>query len=160
MGLGGAALLTIVGGAVALVHPGIEQGRLTAHAQAIFRAIAAAVLDGSLATSPSARESQLDIHLRHVDEAIAAFPPETQAELSQLLALLASAPGRAFLAGLHTPWAVATPKETQASLQAMRTSSTKLRQQTYHALRDLTNAAFYADPQAWHLMGYPGPVPV
>ena len=32
-----------------------------------------------------------------------------------------------------------------------------LRQQAYHALRDLTNAAHYADPQIWALMGYPGP---
>ena len=160
IGLGSAALLTIAGGGVALVRPGIDAGRLTTAAENIFRAIAAAVLDGSLAIAPSARESQLRTHLRHIEEAIAAFPAATQAELSQLLALLASAPGRSFLARLHTPWDAATPQETQACLQSMRTSSIKLRQQAYHALRDLTNAAFYADPQAWPLMGYPGPVPV
>ena len=160
MGGGIAALLALVGGGVALVRPGLDKGQLTPPAEEIFRAIAAAVLDGSLAVPPSAREAQLRSHLRRVDEAIAAFPAATQAELSQLLALLASAPGRAFLAGLHTPWAAATPREIQACLQAMRTSSVKVRQQIYHALRDLTNAAFYADPPAWPLMGYPGPVAV
>ena len=39
----------------------------------------------------------------------------------------------------------------------MRTSRIGLRQQAYHALRDLTNAAYFADPQTWPLMGYPGP---
>jgi hypothetical protein len=39
----------------------------------------------------------------------------------------------------------------------MRTSTLVLRQQAYHALRDLTNAAFYADAAAWAPMGYPGP---
>ena len=39
----------------------------------------------------------------------------------------------------------------------MRTSTLELRQQAYHALRDLTNAAFYANPDVWPLLGYPGP---
>ena len=47
--------------------------------------------------------------------------------------------------------------DVQRSLQDMRTSSLALRQQSYHALRDLTNAAFYADPSAWPLLGYSGP---
>ena len=64
------------------------------------------------------------------------------------------------LAGLKTAWADADPAEIQASLESMRLSSLNLRQQIYHALRDLTNAAYYADPIAWPLMGYPGPVTV
>ena len=32
-----------------------------------------------------------------------------------------------------------------------------LRQQAYHALRELTNAAYYADASAWRTLGYPGP---
>ena len=153
-------MLAILGGGVALVRPGLEKGRLTPDAEEIFRVIATAVLDGSFAAAPDVREAQVRRHIQRVDEAIAAFPVSTQAELSELLALLATAPGRLLLAGLHTPWAEASPQEIQTGLQAMRTSSIKLRQQTYHALRDLTNAAFYADPQAWPLMGYSGPVPV
>ena len=91
---------------------------------------------------------------------IGALPVPTQKELSNLLALLASAPGRTMLAGLGTAWADADTAEIQACMEALRTSSVQLRQQVYHALRDLTNAAFYADPSAWPLMGYPGPVTV
>jgi hypothetical protein len=39
----------------------------------------------------------------------------------------------------------------------MRVSSLALKQQAYQALRDLTNAAYYADPSAWNVLGYPGP---
>ena len=39
----------------------------------------------------------------------------------------------------------------------MRVSSGTTRQQVYHALRDLTNAAWFADAGSWDLLGYPGP---
>ena len=47
--------------------------------------------------------------------------------------------------------------DLQQALQDMRTSGLAMRQQIYHALRDLTNAAYYADPKAWPMLGYPGP---
>jgi hypothetical protein len=45
----------------------------------------------------------------------------------------------------------------QSALQAMRSSRLELRQQAYHALRDLTNAAYFADAATWAALGYPGP---
>ena len=77
--------------------------------------------------------------------------------LSQLFALLASAPGRVALAGLHSPWPEAEVDAIQQSLQGLRLSRLTLKQQTYHALRDLTNAAYFSDPSAWAHLGYPGP---
>lgn len=88
---------------------------------------------------------------------MSAFPFHMQSELSQLLALLATALGRSVLAGLPVEWASASARDVQAALQAMRTSSLALRQQAYHALRDLTNAAYFADASTWAVMGYPGP---
>jgi len=95
--------------------------------------------------------------MRRLDDALAAFPPTVQSELSQLLAILSSPPGRAVNAGLHPGWSQASVSQLQSALQDMRNSSLALRQQAYHALRDLTNAAYFADPQAWPLLGYPGP---
>ena len=69
----------------------------------------------------------------------------------------ASAPGRVALAALTTPWDQADIEAVQNSLQGLRTSSLQLKQQAYHALRDLTNAAYFSDPSAWRHMGYPGP---
>ncbi len=158
IGIGTAALLVVAGGGFGLIRPGLSGGQLSPHAEGIFRAVAAAVLDKSLPALQSQRDAQLQAHLQRLNATVAAFPVATRRELSQLLALLASAPGRSLLAGLSTDWADATTDEVQASLQTMRRSSLKLRQQVYHALRDLTNAAYYADPIAWPLMGYPGPV--
>jgi len=42
----------------------------------------------------------------------------------------------------------------------MRVSGTTLRRQAYHALRDLTQAAYFSDPGTWAALGYPGPRPL
>ena len=130
---------------------------MSAAGREVFAAVARAVLEGSLPDDASQRTAVLQSHLQRLDDVLVAFPSAVQAELSQLLAILAAAPGRVTLAGLSVPWAQATVPQLQAALQGMRTSSLGVRQQAYHALRDLTNAAYYADPQAWRALGYPGP---
>jgi hypothetical protein len=126
-------------------------------ARSIFEAVARAVLEGSLPMDAAQRHVALAGHLRRLDETLAAFPSATQAEISQLLSLLTSTPGRIALAGLHTDWPQADVAELQQALQGMRVSRLALRRQAYHGLRDLTNAAYYADPATWSLMGYSGP---
>ena len=157
LGVGAAVLLAVAGGGIAMLRPGLVAGRLSDSAKEIFAAVAAAVLDGSLPADKPQREAAISAHLQRLESTLAGFPAATQAELSQLLALLGSAPGRLGLAGLRTEWPHATVAELQQSLQGMRTSSLAMRQQVYHALRDLTNAAYYADPASWSLLGYPGP---
>ena len=160
LGLGAAAVLAVAGGAAALWQPGLVQGRLSAPAAALFRAVARAVLDGSLPLEPTRREAALDAHAVRLQAALNSLSPFTRGELSQLLALLSAAPGRRLLAGLDSDWSVAPTADVQAALQAMRTSSLGVRQQAYHALRDLTNAAWYVDEATWPMLGYPGPVAV
>jgi hypothetical protein len=157
LSFGAAAVLAVAGGGLSLMRPGLVDGHMTAAARSVFHAVARAVLDGTLPTEPAQREAALAGHLKRLDDTLAGFPATTQAELSQLLALLASPPGRVGLAGLHADWPEASVSELQQSLQAMRTSTLLLREQAYHALRDLTNAAYYADPSAWSAMGYAGP---
>lgn len=160
LGIGAAALLAVAGGGVALLRPGLLDGRMTPAGRSVFHAVARAVLDGSLPGEPAEREAALEAMLRRLDDTLAGFPAPTQSELSQVLALLASTAGRIGLAGLSTDWPHASTGEIQAALQGMRTSSLAMKQQVYHALRDLTNASYYADPQAWPLMSYPGQRPV
>lgn len=160
LGVGAAAVLAVAGGGVALWQPGLESGRLTPASRDVFEAVARAVLDGSLPDEPGQRRVAMQAHLHRLDDAIAAFPPAVQGELSQLLALLAHAPGRVLLAGLTVDWPRASVAQLQSALDGMRFSTLDLRQQAYHALRDLTNAAYYADASTWPLLGYPGPRPV
>lgn len=160
LGLGATVILAVAGGGVSLLRPGLTGGRLGEGARSVMHAVALAVLEGALPNSEPARSQAIDAHLVRLESAIAAFPATTQAELSQLLALLASTAGRLALAGLSTAWPQARVEQVQAALQGMRVSSLSLKQQAYHALRDLTNAAYFSDESAWRSMGYPGPTAV
>lgn len=160
LGIGGAAVLAVAGGGLALLRPGWQGGRLSADAAIVMRAVARGVLDGNLPDDAVKREAALHGHLQRLAATIVGLPAATQSELSQLLALLASMPGRTLLAGLHVPWADASVEQLTAALQDMLSSSIALRQQAFHALRDLTNAAYFADPGTWPMLGYPGPTDI
>jgi hypothetical protein len=157
LGLGATAALAIAGGGIALWQPGWKEGHLSASASDVMRAVANAVLDGVLPTDAAQRARAVDAHLLRLEATISAFAPAVRAELSQLLALLASTPGRLALTGMAATWPAASVDEVQQSLQSMRVSRLLLKQQAYHALRDLTNAAYFSDPSAWVHLGYPGP---
>lgn len=154
---GAAAVLLAVGGTAAwLWRPGWQRGRLSAGGRAIFAAVARVVLEGSL----SSEDAAIAAHLDRLDQTIAAFPPATRAEIAQLLGLLSVGSGREWLTGLRHDWPEAGVAEIEAALRRMRNDDSALRQQAYHALRDLSNAAFYAAPEHWPLIGYGGPTPV
>ena len=158
LGIGATVTLAVAGGGIALIQPGLRGTQLSEGAREVMRAVARAVLDGALPGDAVARAQALNAHLQRLADAIAAFPAATRAELSQLLALLASAPGRVALAGVRAPWPEAEVAEIQQGLQAMRTSRLALKQQANHALRDLTNAAYFSDESAWAHLRYPGPM--
>jgi hypothetical protein len=156
LGLGAAVTLAVLGGGVALLRPGLVDGRLGEASRALMRAVARAVLDGSLPREGERANAALDAHLERLQITIAGFPPATRDELSRLLAVLSTAPGRVALTGLRGDWPQASVADVQGALQTMRVSSMTARRQIYQALRDLTNAAYYADPSTWPLLGYPG----
>ena len=157
VGVAGAALLTLVGGGLALLQPGLRDGRLAPAGRELFGAVAEAVLDGVLPVAPPARRDAIDAHLSRLEATVATLAPIARTELSQLVALLHSGPGRLAMCGMAADWADASMAEVQSALQAMRSSRLELRQQAYHALRDLTNAAYFADAATWAALGYPGP---
>lgn len=160
VGAGAGTLLALVGGTLALLAPGLENGRLSARGREMFAAVARGVLADLLPADPAARAQAIQAHLQRLDDTIAGLPTALQAEIDELVTLLASTPGRLALAGLRVDWPQASEAELQAMLQGLRVSSLQLRQQLYHALRNLTNAAYFADASTWQLIGYPGPNPV
>ncbi|MBE0549039.1 MAG: hypothetical protein IH627_15600 [Rubrivivax sp.] len=160
VGAGAGTLLALAGGTLALLSPGLQQGRLSTGGREMFAAVARGVLADLLPADSAARAQAIQAHLRRLDETIAGLPPALQAEINELVTLLASTPGRLVLAGLRPDWPQASAAELQAMLQGLRVSSLQLRQQLYHALRNLTNAAYFADASTWPAIGYPGPNPV
>ena len=157
LSLGAALLLGVVGGGVALLRPGLVDGKMSPSARRVMRAVALAVLDGSLPAPGPALDAALALQLDQLDGAIASFPSAVRDELSQLLAVLQSPPGRWGLAGLQPDWPHASVAEVGRALQSMRTSNLALRQQSYQALRNLNYAVFFAEPAHWGQIGYPGP---
>ena len=92
-----------------------------------------------------------------MDATLRAMSPATQREVAELLVVLTAPPGRLAMAGLTSDWPVASVEQLQAALQGMRVSRVSLRQQAYHALRDLTHAAYFSGSATWAQLGYPGP---
>ena len=158
MGLVGTAMLAAGSAAIHWgVAPGWRDGQLQPSGRSVFRAVTEAVLDGSLPQAPPSRARALESQLGRLNVTLAALPPATQREVDQLLGLLVSPPGRRLFAGLDPAWDAAPITEVQRALQSMRESSLTVRRQAYHALRDLTHAAYFADESHWALLGYPGP---
>lgn len=158
LGTVSAAVLAVAGGAAALMSAGLHEGRLGPAGRDVFKAIGRAVLDYSLPRDENLRQSALNGLLSRVDELTLALPPHAQAELSQLLSVLASTPGRHLLAGLSETWPLATESQIRQALQEMRLSGLAMRQQAYAALHDITAAAYFSDASTWSQLGYPGPV--
>lgn len=124
---------------------------LDADDRAVLAAIAPVMLDGTGAAA------NLDAIVGSIDRAVAGLAPHLQTEVKQLLALLASSPGRRWLAGVAPAWDKASRDEIAAFLERWRFSRWRLFQQAYHALHELVFAAWYARPDAWPAIGYPGP---
>lgn len=159
LGVAGSLAVAALGGGAAWVSrtPAWRAGALSEQARAILRAVGRAVLDGSLPQDPGLQAPALDAHLKRLAGAVASLPPAAQDELEVLLSLLTTTPGRRLLAGLPPPWEDAAVAQVQTALQSMRHSPLVLRRQAYHALRDLTQGAYFADPATWTMLGYPGP---
>jgi hypothetical protein len=160
LGLASAAVLAAAGGTLTLWRPGWSDAQLSPGARALFAAVSRAVLDGTLPTEPSENARAIDALLSRIESLVAGLPPHAQSELSQLLAVLDTAPGRRALAGLSPPWPEASVVQLQAALQSMRLSSLPLRQQAYQALHDIVGGAYFSEPATWAVLGYPGPLAV
>jgi hypothetical protein len=158
LGAASTALLVLGGGVAALLQPGLQNGKLAVAGREVFRAVGRGVLQTSLPVETAAVQVALDGLLDRIGLLTAALPPHAQDELSQLLSLLASAPGRRLLAGLDPAWPAATETDIQQALQGMRFSTLALRQQAYAALHDITAAAYFTDASTWPQLGYPGPL--
>ena len=155
LGVVSAALLAAGGGAVALLSsPGIDGGKLSPSARRVFQGAARGLLQGSLPPGDGAMPALLD----RIDGLIANLPGHAQAELSQLLALLASAPGRRSFASLAPDWHEANIDEIQQAMKSMQLSRLAVRRQAYQALHDIVGAAYFSDTSTWAMLSYPGPI--
>ncbi|WP_434515990.1 hypothetical protein AB6Q56_04845 [Dechloromonas sp. ARDL1] len=145
-GLAGGLLLNIAG----CTRPSANGRRGT-----VIAAIAPVMLAGALGQEE--REAAIARTVAGVETAIAGLALPVQEEIGELFDLLAFTPTRALAAGLWTDWAQATPGEIRAFLENWRHSRFDLLKSGYAALHDLIFGAWYAIPENWPGIGYPGP---
>lgn len=145
-GLAGGLLLGVAG----CTRPSADGRRGT-----VIAAIVPVMLAGAL--SQDDRLASIARTVAAVETAIAGLALPAQKEIGELFDLLAFAPTRALAAGLWTDWPQATPGEIGAFLDNWRHSRFDLLKSGYAALHDLIFGAWYAAPENWPAIGYPGP---
>lgn len=160
LGIGSAVVLAVAGGAVALMQPGVVNGKLSPGARRVFSAVAPAILAGTLPASGDAKDKALAALLDRIDTFIGGTPDHVQTELSQLLGLLDTAAGRYGVVSLSSNWESAHVNDVITALQGMRVSGVSLRQQAYQGLHDIVCASYFAGQDSWAVLGYPGPTPL
>jgi hypothetical protein len=160
-GVLGGLTLSVLGGGYAWLKRN-EAGSAPASifdrsAQAIISALAPAFLAGALPDDMQQRQAALDGILQDVGTAIAGLSAAQQKELGELFALLSFAPARWLVAGVRSPWAGARLDEAEGFLRHWRNSRFALLQSAYAALHDLILGSWYARPDSWAMIAYPGP---
>jgi len=131
---------------------------LDPQAQAMLAKLADAVLDGLLPTDAAARARAIVQVVSTADKSLGELPPHLQKETKDLFGMLGAAPTRAMLIGQWGGWAGVSREDVSRMLTGLRSSSISLRRAIYLLMRDLVANSFYADPDTWKLVGYPGPL--
>lgn len=131
--------------------------RLSVAEREMLAAVAGVLLDGALPKAGEARQQLIERTVDGIAQAVAGLSLATQKEIGELFGLLVLAPARLFIAGVSRPWREASPAEVAGFLGAWRSSRLGLLQSAYAALHDLSFGAWYAQPESWAAIGYPGP---
>ncbi len=92
-----------------------------------------------------------------IDALMAGVHPDAGNDFRRLLRLLESSAFGAVQAGTPRPFTRSAPAEQDARLEAWRTSRLELLRTGYQAVKRLADATYYASPETYALVGYPGP---
>ena len=159
-GLLGSVALATVGGLYWARQSGPgrrESGRVLGERdRAVVAAIAPVLLDGALPAGEG-RTAALEQVVEGVERAVAGLSAAAQGEVGDLFALLGFPLTRALVAGIWKPWGEADAGEIASFLNGWRFSRFALLQSGYAALHDLVFGAWYAAPESWAAIDYPGP---
>ncbi|HZH04363.1 MAG TPA: hypothetical protein VEY30_11300, partial [Myxococcaceae bacterium] len=83
--------------------------------------------------------------------------PQTVRELKLLLGLFENGLGNLLLGGRPRPFTAMVAEEQDRVLGEWRDSRLTFRRSGYQGLRGLVTATYYAAPETWAAVGYPGP---
>lgn len=123
---------------------------------AIFAAVAARVVPGTGAPPSWPTAAALDCAGK-ADALLARCHPDVGKEFKQLLALFENGLFGLVTTGRPTPFTRLSPDGQQARLDAWRRSRVSVLRTGSAALVRLAHATYYASPEVYALVGYPGP---
>lgn len=161
-GLVGGALLLAAGAApfafrsTRLRRPHAPLRLLSPEEYSVLAAAAARIVPGDAAQPPWPSADTLDCAGK-IDALMARVHPDVGRDFRRLLRLLESSAFGALQAGSPRPFTQAAPAEQDARLEAWRTSRLDLLRSGYQAVKRLADASYYASPETYALVGYPGP---
>lgn len=158
-GLVGGALLLVGGGAALhlrrsrLRTPATPLQVLSVAEYSVLAAIADRLIPAGNGFPPAAQMRCAE----KADAVLVRAHPGVLAELKQLIALFESALAGLLFDGRPTPFTQLDPEAQDRALLAWRNSRIAIRRTGYKALRNLLSATYYASPEAYAAVGYPGP---
>ncbi len=159
VGLGGAAIVVVGGGGALLLQGTVgrtPRRPLRALSEDQF-AVLAAVAD-RVAPARGAYPSAWEVEVpEKVDELLSRTHPSNAEEVGQGLMLLESAVAGMLLDGRTSSFTGSSPEEQDEILATWRGSNIETRRKVFKALNGLCGAAYYASPQVYAAVGYPGP---
>ena len=147
-GLAGALLLNVAG----CTRPAQGNGRTV-----VLTALIPVFLAGVLPRGGATRPELIARTVAGVDKAIVGLLLATQKEVGELFDLLSFTPTRMIVAGVWSPWPEASAEAIGRFLESWRNSRFDLLKSGYAALHDLIFGAWYARPDTWAAIHYPGP---
>ena len=145
--------------AVALAQPAapIPPAALDAAALGVVAAFVPAILgDSMLPAAPDARKQAIEACAYGVGVSVGFMPLLNQEGVRGLFAFLRQGP-QAIHPSLPKTWAEMSPPAMQTALQGLRFGEKPEGRTMYAALIALIAGAWYASPQTWNAIHYPGP---
>lgn len=163
-GLGGAAVLALGGIGLAVRDTVKRQPHrplqvLSARDFSILWAVAETLLPGAKAQGDTpAFPTASDVRVAEkVDAFLARSDPGVQTEVRQVLGLLENALAGSLFDGRFQSFTASDPQAQAQALDAWRHSKLQVRRTAFRALHGLCAAAYYASPEVYPSVGYPGP---
>jgi hypothetical protein len=122
-----------------------------------WRAVIPALLAGVLPEDAGARKPLVDEILHRIDLGMALLRPSLRRQTIEMLDFLQTAPAHGLSGGYWGDWRDATIQDATAVLHSWSTSRTQLMRACYRSVHDFVMGSWYAMPQSWPAIGYPGP---
>jgi len=120
------------------------------------KAVLLAVVPVILAGTDLSSKQVINV-IKNMDTGIQYLSLQTQKKLRELFDLLANKLGRLMLTGIWASWRSASAEQLIEFLNEWRNSYMDLLQVGYQGLKQLIVGHYYAEPEHWTKIGYPGP---